>query len=138
VCGTAFVPSSSNQKRCSAACARAASSQAVRAYLLQRYHTDDSFRDRVLAAAHARRAGKLGLGSARILLAYLIERDHGRCGICRKPVRARKGPMRPSIDHIVPLSCGGTHELENVQLAHYRCNLAKNNRGSGEQLLLVG
>lgn len=46
--------------------------------------------------------------------------------------------MRPSIDHIVPLSQGGTHELANVQLAHYRCNLSKNNRGSGEQLLLIG
>lgn len=73
-----------------------------------------------------------------MLLAYLIVRDHGKCGICRKPVRARKGPRMPSIDHIVPLSLGGSTELANVQLAHLWCNQSKNNRGGGEQLLLFG
>jgi 5-methylcytosine-specific restriction endonuclease McrA len=92
----------------------------------------------VLAKAHARRADKLGLGSKQVLLSYLIKRDRGRCGICHRPVRAKRGPMRPSIDHIIPLSKGGTHELENVQLSHYRCNESKGNRGSGEQLLLIG
>jgi 5-methylcytosine-specific restriction endonuclease McrA len=84
------------------------------------------------------------MASVAVLLTYLIKRDHGRCGICHQPVRAKTGPMRPSIDHIiplVPLRAGderGMHELANVQLAHLRCNLSKNNRGGGEQLLLVG
>jgi endogenous inhibitor of DNA gyrase (YacG/DUF329 family) len=72
------------------------------------------------------------------LLAYLMKRDRGRCGICRKPVRAKKGPMRPSIDHIQPRSRGGSDDLANLHLAHLRCNWSKHAGGGGEQLLLVG
>lgn len=108
------------------------------ARIMQRYHSDPTFRDEVIARSEARRAGRLGLGDLHVTIAYLRRRDRNRCGICRKPVRAKTGPMRPSMDHIIPLSRGGTHELANVQLAHYRCNLAKHNGGGGEQLLLVG
>lgn len=123
---------------CSEDCARERTTQQTSASIMRRYRTDPEFRDRVNARAQARRADKLGLGSTRITLSYLMQRDKGRCGICRKPVRAKRGPMRPSVDHIVPLTNKGRHELANVQLAHYRCNLSKNNRGGGEQLLLVG
>lgn len=70
----------------------------------------------------------------KVLLSHLVKRDGRRCGICREMVRAKVGPMRPSIDHIVPLSKGGEHNLENVQLAHYRCNLSKGNRAAADQL----
>lgn len=72
------------------------------------------------------------------LLDYLLERDRRRCGICHKPVRAKSGERGPSIDHIQPRSRGGSDELVNLQLAHLFCNRSKNNRGGGEQLLLVG
>jgi predicted nucleic acid-binding Zn ribbon protein len=127
-----------NRKTCSEGCRMKRLSQRMSARIIRRYRSDPEFRDRVLAKAHARRADKLGLESQAVLLGYLIKRDRGRCGICHQPVRAKKGPMRPSIDHIVPLSRGGTHELSNVQLAHYRCNLQKWNGGDGEQLLLIG
>lgn len=71
------------------------------------------------------------------LLEYLIKRDHGRCGICHKPVRALTGEMKPSIDHIYPRSLGGSDDLTNLQLAHWRCNRTKSNR-SGGQALLIG
>jgi hypothetical protein len=87
----------------------------------------------------------LGLDSNAVLLSYLIKRDKGRCQVpaCLFPSRkvaplGSSGPMKPSIDHKIPLSKGGTHDLANTQLAHYRCNLSKNNRGGGEQLLLIG
>jgi 5-methylcytosine-specific restriction endonuclease McrA len=32
------------------------------------------------------------------------------------------------MDHIVPISKGGTHTLDNVQMAHRFCNLSKGNR----------
>lgn len=35
------------------------------------------------------------------------------------------GPMYPSIDHIVPMSKGGGHVWENVQVAHIICNTEK-------------
>ena len=38
---------------------------------------------------------------------------------------------------LVPLSRGGEHSYMNTALAHLRCNLAKQNNGGG-QLLLVG
>jgi 5-methylcytosine-specific restriction endonuclease McrA len=105
---------------------------------MKRYHSDPEFKDRVLSNSHNRKARKLGLGSAAVTLGYLMKRDGQRCGICRKLIRAKTGPMRASIDHIVPLSRGGTHELANIQVAHYRCNLRKHNGGGDEQLLLFG
>lgn len=137
VCGKQFSTPAARRKRCSDGCARAALIRSI----TSRYRADPAFRDKVITAAQNRRADKLGspqITTQAQLTAYLIRRDHSRCGICRKPVRAVRGPMRPSIDHIVPLSAGGRHELANLQLAHYRCNLSKGNRGHGEQLLLVG
>lgn len=77
----------------------------------------------------------------RVLLADIIERDQATCGICRKKVDlslVHPDPMSRSLDHIVPLSKGGTHDPANVQLAHLVCNVSKGNRGGGEQLRLVG
>jgi 5-methylcytosine-specific restriction endonuclease McrA len=126
VCGETYV----GRNKASKQCGRHTASEQITA----RYHHDPEFRDQVLARAHMRR----GSGEEDISLAYLIERDRRRCGICGRPVKATRGPMRPSIDHIIPLSKGGKHELANVQLSHYRCNLSKNNRGGGEQLALIG
>ena len=35
---------------------------------------------------------------------------------------------RPTVDHIVPLSMGGEHEWDNLQLLCKRCNTSKGNR----------
>ncbi len=134
-CGRTFVARQARTLTCSKACSYQRGKQST----IDRYHNDPTFRDQVLASSHGRRADKLGLGGGKVvLLTYLCERDRWRCGICHKPIRAKRGPMRPSIDHIVPLTCGGIHELANVQAAHYRCNLSKHNGGGGEQLLLIG
>jgi len=37
-------------------------------------------------------------------------------------------PGSKSIDHILPLSKGGSHSQENVQWAHLVCNTRKGNR----------
>jgi 5-methylcytosine-specific restriction endonuclease McrA len=140
-CGKPFCTRNSRATTCSRECRR----RAVADWANARYANDSTYRDRNLAASHARRAEKLGLGSKRILLTYLIDRDSGQCQVphccfINRKVAAwgTKGPKRPSIDHITPISKGGEHALHNVQLAHYRCNLAKNNRGSGDQLALIG
>ena len=125
-------------KYCSSECAY----KAYLRRLAERYENDPVYRDKILSASHARRADKLGKGQKQILLTYLIERDRSRCQIPGCKFNSRKitktGSRRPSIDHIVPLSKGGTHELSNVQLAHYSCNLSKHNRGAGDQLALIG
>jgi 5-methylcytosine-specific restriction endonuclease McrA len=74
-------------------------------------------------------------------IAYLLERDKFRCGICGKRISARlkyPHPMSASIDHVVPLAKGGTHAKENLRPAHLDCNVRKGAGGEGEQLLLVG
>lgn len=57
-------------------------------------------------------------------------RDVGVCQICKEPVieRNRMHRLGPTIDHIVPLSLGGSDTRGNVQLAHRSCNCRKSNR----------
>lgn len=58
----------------------------------------------------------------------LHERDRGLCGICGLYV-----PLaHASIDHVIPMSKGGTHIWGNVQLAHRRCNHLKGNKAPWE------
>jgi 5-methylcytosine-specific restriction endonuclease McrA len=67
-------------------------------------------------------------------------RDKWRCGLCHEKVdRALRypNPLCASLDHVIPLSRGGTHTYANVQCAHLRCNVLKNNGGSGEQLAMI-
>lgn len=69
------------------------------------------------------------------------DRDGWRCGLCSQFVDRRleyPHPSSASLDHIEPLSLGGLHVRSNVQIAHLGCNIAKGNRGVGEQLLLIG
>lgn len=63
-----------------------------------------------------------------INLMRLYMRDHGVCQICGKPLTMEgdtNSPDYPSIDHIIPISKGGDHTWENVQLACRRCNTIK-------------
>lgn len=78
-----------------------------------------------------RRALKLQLPADRIRPADVYERDEWACGICSTPVDrtlAYPDPMSPSLDHVLPLSLGGHHTMENVALAHLSCNVRKGNR----------
>lgn len=47
----------------------------------------------------------------------------GSCGICGKPVDYDTF----TIDHITPLSRGGTNDIENLQVACKECNMIKGN-----------
>lgn len=53
---------------------------------------------------------------------------NGDCGICRRPVDKSNRwphPMSPTVDHIIPVREGGGDGLDNLQLAHMRCNQSK-------------
>ena len=59
---------------------------------------------------------------------YVHARDGGICGICGYAVDItldRRRRMSATLDHIVPISRGGTHVDSNVQLAHRACNSVK-------------
>lgn len=62
-----------------------------------------------------------------ISITALAERDGWTCHICGKPTSRTRGNKResPSVDHLVPLSCGGTHTWGNVALAHRHCNAVR-------------
>jgi 5-methylcytosine-specific restriction endonuclease McrA len=71
-----------------------------------------------------------------ISLDVLYEKENGVCHLCGD--RCNKddytineeghfvvGPLYPSIDHVTPVSKGGTHTWGNVRLAHHYCNTIK-------------
>jgi len=88
-----------------------------------------TLRDRVVAA---------GDKSVTLLNVYTL--DEGVCSICsgvtRHPddwkIPGKREPDLPSIDHIKPISKGGTHDWTNVALACLRCNILKGNRAPSE------
>lgn len=66
-------------------------------------------------------------------------RDGWICQHCKKRVNKKfkwPHPVSATLDHIIPLSQGGTHTYRNVQLAHFSCNNRKYNNilVQGEQL----
>lgn len=93
-------------------------------------------------AHHKRRRAQLRGASTEVIHRKdIAERDGWTCWLCHKPVdpdTAWPDLMCASLDHVVPLSCGGDHTRANVRLAHFRCNVARGNRPHGEQLRLIG
>lgn len=57
----------------------------------------------------------------------IIERDGDNCCICHLPLEDDK-----TLDHWIPLSKEGTWDLENLKLAHRKCNTYKGNRMPNE------
>lgn len=63
----------------------------------------------------------------------VIERDGLNCYLCNIPVdftaphsQGQPGwETYPHLDHVVPLALGGDDTLENVKLAHAKCNIDK-------------
>ena len=80
-----------------------------------------------------------GIVDKTITLEKLYKRDNGTCKICGHKCDYTDyyidengtyiaGNNYPSIDHIKPISKGGCHTWENVQLAHRICNTIKNDK----------
>ncbi len=71
------------------------------------------------------RAHQLGVEcDSTITLVKVFKLRLGMCAVCEKWVQ----PRHASIDHTHPLSKGGTHTWDNVQLVHLICNLRKGDR----------
>jgi len=64
---------------------------------------------------------RLGVFIERVNRRTVFKRAKGTCGICKEKLNPRKW----TLDHIIPLSKGGTHEYANVQPAHAQCNRFK-------------
>lgn len=57
-------------------------------------------------------------------LAELYDREQGCCHICKKRVSRESF----TVDHLTPLSAGGSHTLKNVRIAHRSCNSSRGDR----------
>ena len=71
------------------------------------------------------------VGAQPIRIQDIGDRDCWLCQLCGQPVDrllSGRDPQGPTVDHILPISKGGQDTLENVQLAHHRCNSLKGNR----------
>ena len=56
----------------------------------------------------------------------LLNKHKGSCAICGESVQRKgDGPLRATMDHIIPLSKGGQDILSNLQLACRACNEKK-------------
>lgn len=62
----------------------------------------------------------------------IYKRDGGKCHICSKKVSKNNWHL----DHIIPLSRGGTHTRNNVAVSCPMCNLKKHTSGHGQLRLL--
>ena len=67
----------------------------------------------------AKRAGSEVI--ERVDYGRVMRESDGNCALCGLPME----PQEMSLDHIIPLSMGGNHTYENVQVAHISCNAAK-------------
>lgn len=106
MCATSFITDNPRHQNCSTRCGRR-------------------------AAKDKRRALERNAFVAPVKRTEVYERDQWTCQLCLEPVaRAEVVPhaQAPTIDHIVALARGGTHEPANVQLAHYHCNSIKSDR----------
>jgi len=86
------------------------------------------------ARDNRRRDGRIyrnGEPDLSISLSRLYARDNGMCQICGAHLTFSdnyNSDEYPTIDHIMPLSRGGLHAWNNVQLACRRCNTMKGNK----------
>lgn len=107
-CNVAFTPSYSHVKFCSKSCQR-------------------RFSNRTSSAS--RRARKRKNKHASFDPVAILERDQWHCQICgKKTPKKYRGTTRdnaPEVDHIVPLSLGGSHLPGNCQCTCRSCNLNK-------------
>lgn len=140
VCGTSFVETEGRRKHCSNNCQQL--------YSTYKGNVPSLDFDCVLCGKHFNRNRKDALSQRgdkklcdpcrrskgrrhRSSPGYLARRDGSDCGICRTPVDLTlRHPdlMSGSVDHIVPVAHGGTHDEENLQLSHLTCNLRKQAR----------
>ena len=81
-----------------------------------------------------------GISPSRYAIQDIGEANGWRCHLCNKAVDHTLSGMHrdgPTVDHIIPVSHGGTDEPHNVALAHRACNIKRGNRGH-VQLRLIG
>lgn len=115
-CGTKFISTHKNAKYCSEECVK-------------------KYTNRTNETRRRHKLRENGVVDYSINLYKLIKKHNSICALCNEVVDEEDYKMignvfiaydmYPSIDHIMPVSKGGTHTWDNVQLAHRICNSKK-------------
>lgn len=117
-CGKSFMPNRCDQKYCCYECSDKAKygEEQKRAY--------HNFKG-------SNRLYRNGKPDRSVTLTKVYMRDMGVCSICGKHIDFDcdvNSNDYPTIDHIQPISKGGLHTWDNVQLACRGCNIRKSNK----------
>lgn len=102
-----------------------------RCYHNWKVSSDQVFAEKMAARNHRRRAVKNGSASEKYTKSMVIEEKGETCALCGENIDLRLAYPNPksfTIDHIVPISKGGSDTMGNVQPAHFGCNSSKRNR----------
>jgi 5-methylcytosine-specific restriction endonuclease McrA len=110
-CGEHFWITNRRQKLCRPDCSGIAGNRPS----ARKAKTAKQLREREERTAEVR-----ALGGRERIRRELSARDGNHCGICGDPLDANV-----EIDHLLPRSRGGRTVLENLQLTHAACNLAR-------------
>ena len=138
ICGKEF-QWTNNSKTCSDECGEEHAYQSKKQWNDEQRETNPNYQRLRAGAQRRRRSLILNTQVEQFKDIDIYERDGWKCGLCGKSVNQKlKYPDKKSatIDHIIPLSVGGTHEARNIQLAHLQCNRCKGNRPANDQLIL--
>lgn len=79
-----------------------------------------------------------GAGPMTVSRERLLKLRGNRCHICGRLIDLKLSGMHPmgfTIDHLLPVSRGGTNEISNLHVAHRRCNTARGNRGHAQLIM---
>ena len=88
----------------------------------ERYANDPEYRQRLLTKNRRKR-------NSRKLLVKLITRQMAKCYICSQRLPTESNLIH--VDHVIPLSSGGTSDPSNLRAACSTCNLRKGARLPG-------
>jgi 5-methylcytosine-specific restriction endonuclease McrA len=58
----------------------------------------------------------------------VFQRDNYRCAYCRWKADRPEERKALTVDHVIPLSKGGTWRMQNLVTSCYRCNIKKGAR----------
>ncbi len=109
----------------------AANRQKSAAAARRRYAADPEKFAQTGRTRRARRNGSGGVITKKEVLA-LLEKQRGKCVSCRNALKEYH------LDHVMPLSLGGQHVIENAQILCPTCNLKKGSKHPDEWARQLG
>jgi 5-methylcytosine-specific restriction endonuclease McrA len=71
----------------------------------------------------------------------VLDRDGWTCYLCSRPIALAlrwPHPLSGTVDHVIPVSAGGSDREDNLHAAHWACNEAKGDQLPGIEVWIPG